>query len=70
MSDDTHDSYWEDQVDRRTLLLRAAAAGGAITAGGLFAGGVSDAFGATADAGNVTFFSTQLNTVNESEAFR
>jgi multiple sugar transport system substrate-binding protein len=70
MSDDTHDSYWEEQVDRRTLLLRAAAAGGAITAGSLFAGGVPEAFGAQAAAGNVTFFSTQLNTVNESEAFR
>jgi multiple sugar transport system substrate-binding protein len=69
MSDNTHDPYWQEQVDRRTLLLRAAAAGGAITAGSLFAG-VPDAFGADAAAGNVTFFSTQLNTVNESEAFR
>jgi multiple sugar transport system substrate-binding protein len=68
MSEDRHHGYFEEQVDRRTLLRRAAAAGGALAAGGLFAGHVPGAWGA--DAGNVTFFSTQLNTVNESEAFR
>ncbi|MGI9111454.1 MAG: ABC transporter substrate-binding protein [Gaiellaceae bacterium] len=57
-------SYWEASLDRRTLLARAAVAGGALAAGGLLTG---TAFGA---AGDVTFFSTQLNTVSESEAFR
>jgi multiple sugar transport system substrate-binding protein len=71
MSDDTRDeTFWEEPVDRRTMLLRAAAAGGALAVGGSLAGRVAPAFGAGASAGNVTFFSTQLNTVNESEAFR
>jgi multiple sugar transport system substrate-binding protein len=71
MSEDNHlDSYWEQPVDRRTMLARAAAAGGALALGGALAGRVAPAFGAPADAGNVTFFSTQLNTVNESQAFR
>ena len=60
--------FWNDPIDRRRLLERAAVAGGAIAAAGL----LSDrALGSLhADAGNVTFYSTQLNTVNESEAFR
>jgi multiple sugar transport system substrate-binding protein len=72
MSEDNHhdDSYWEEPVDRRTMLGRAAAAGGVLAAGSLLGGRVAPAFGAAAAAGNVTFFSTQLNTVNESEAFR
>jgi len=54
--------------DRRTLLEKAALAGGAVAAAGL----ISDrAFAAlTADAGNVTFYSTQLAQVAEAEAFR
>lgn len=58
-------SYWEATLDRRTLLARAAVAGGALAAGGLLSG---TAFGAPA--GDVTFLSTQLSTVSESEAFR
>jgi multiple sugar transport system substrate-binding protein len=55
-------------LDRRTLLEKAAAAGAAIAAGGLLTGGAGAAPSATP--GDVTFFSTQLNTVSESEAFR
>jgi multiple sugar transport system substrate-binding protein len=66
MADDGHDH--EMTLDRRALLERAALAGGAIAAAGL----LSDrALGAlTADAGNVTFYSTQLAQVAEAEAFR
>jgi multiple sugar transport system substrate-binding protein len=72
MSDDTRheDGFWEEPVDRRTMLGRAAAAGGLLAAGSLFGGRVGNALAAEEAAGNVTFFSTQLNTVNESEAFR
>lgn len=59
---------WEVPFDRRTLLARTAAAGGALAAGGLLA---SRALAAPYQApGNVTFYSTQLNTVTESEALR
>ena len=59
---------WEEPFDRRTLLARTAAAGGALAAGGLLA---SRALAAPYQAsGNVTFYSTQLNTVTESEALR
>jgi multiple sugar transport system substrate-binding protein len=59
---------WEQPIDRRTLLARTAAAGGALAAGGLLASRALAAPYATP--GNVTFYSTQLNTVQESEAFR
>jgi multiple sugar transport system substrate-binding protein len=65
---DQDQAYWEQQFDRRTLLEKAALAGGALAAGGLLAGRAGAAPFATP--GNVTFFSTQLNTVSESEAFR
>jgi len=58
---------WEELLDRRRLLEKAAVAGGALAAGGLLA---SRAGAAPQQAGKVTFFSTQLNTVSESEAFR
>jgi multiple sugar transport system substrate-binding protein len=56
----------EHHFDRRTLL--AGAAGGALAAGGLLSSLTGPASAATP--GNVTIYSTQLNTVNESEAFR
>jgi multiple sugar transport system substrate-binding protein len=62
------DEYWEAPIDRRALLAKAAVAGGALAAAGLLSGPAAAALGA--DAGNVTFYSTQLNTVSESEAFR
>ena len=66
---DDADDRWDDHaIDRRTLLERAAVAGGALAAGGVLASRA----GAVPwqNPGNVTFFSTQLNTVTESEAFR
>jgi multiple sugar transport system substrate-binding protein len=57
-----------EPIDRRTLLERAALAGGALAAGGLLA---ERAGAAPMQApGNVTFVSTQLNPVPEQEAFR
>jgi multiple sugar transport system substrate-binding protein len=65
---DEHGFGWEELIDRRTLLEKAAIAGGALAAGGLLAAHAGAApFQAP---GKVTFFSTQLNTVSESEAFR
>jgi multiple sugar transport system substrate-binding protein len=63
--DDGLDS--EQSIDRRALLEKAAAAGAAIAAGGVLA---SRAGASPLVTPNVTFFSTQLNTVTESEAFR
>jgi multiple sugar transport system substrate-binding protein len=57
-----------ETLDRRTLLERAAIAGGAIAAGGLLSDRALAALGA--DAGNVTFYSNQLAQVAEAEAFR
>ena len=66
--EDSGGAEWEQPIDRRTLLARTAAAGGALAAGGVLA---SRALAAPYQgAGNVTFYSTQLNTVQESEAFR
>jgi multiple sugar transport system substrate-binding protein len=59
---------WERAFDRRALLERAALAGAAVAAGGALAQRAGAA--AFQGAGNITFFSTQLNTVTESEAFR
>ncbi len=65
---DERASLWDVPLDRRTLLEKAAVAGGALAAAGLLS---PRALGAlTATPGNVTFYSTQLNTVQESEAFR
>jgi multiple sugar transport system substrate-binding protein len=58
----------EEPFDRRTLIERAAVAGGALAAGGLLA---ERAAAAPRQApGNVTFVSSQLNPVPEQEAFR
>jgi multiple sugar transport system substrate-binding protein len=66
---DELEPYGSDEaIDRRTLLEKAAVAGGALAAGGLLA---SRAGAAPRQApGNVTFVSTQLNPVPEQEAFR
>jgi multiple sugar transport system substrate-binding protein len=66
--EDLDGGSWEEPIDRRTLLAKTAAAGGALAAGGLLASrALAAPFGTP---GNVTFYSTQLNTVQESEAFR
>jgi multiple sugar transport system substrate-binding protein len=62
-----HAGAEERALDRRTLLERAALAGTALAAGGTLA---QRAGAAPSGGGDVTFFSTQLNTVTESEAFR
>jgi multiple sugar transport system substrate-binding protein len=65
---DDHEALGLEPIDRRTLLEKAAVAGGALAAGSLLAG---QAGGAPFQApGNVTFVSTQLNPVPEQEAFR
>jgi multiple sugar transport system substrate-binding protein len=66
--DELDEIGWEQSLDRRSLLEKAALAGGAIAAGGVLAGRARAVPYQTP--GNVTFFSTQLNTVTESEAFR
>jgi multiple sugar transport system substrate-binding protein len=68
MADNDELGFDRDLIfDRRTLLEKAALAGGAIAASGL----ISDrALAALSDAGNVTFYSTQLAQVAEAEAFR
>lgn len=59
---------WEARLDRRALLNKAALAGGALAAAGLLTDRALAGLSATQ--ADVTFFSTQLNTVQESEAFR
>jgi multiple sugar transport system substrate-binding protein len=66
--DELDEIGWEQSIDRRSLLEKAALAGGAIAAGGVLAGRARAV--PYQSPGNVTFFSTQLNTVTESEAFR
>jgi multiple sugar transport system substrate-binding protein len=66
--EDWDEALTEESIDRRTLLARTAAAGGMLAAGGLLAPRALAAPAVTP--GNVTFYSTQLNTVQESEAFR
>jgi multiple sugar transport system substrate-binding protein len=66
-----HDDFAAGQpgtFDRRALLERAAIAGGALATAGLLSDRALSAL--AADAGNVTFYSNQLATVAESEAFR
>ena len=59
---------WEAAIDRRTLLKRGAVAGGVLATAGMWS---RDAWGSLPEAaGNVTFYSTQLAQVQESEAFR
>lgn len=66
-----HDDFREAGLgafDRRTLLEKAAIAGGALATAGLLSDRALSAL--MADAGNVTFYSNQLAQVAESEAFR
>ena len=66
-----HDEFREAGLgafDRRTLLEKAAIAGGALATAGLLSDRALSAL--MADAGNVTFYSNQLAQVAESEAFR
>jgi multiple sugar transport system substrate-binding protein len=69
--DDVNDQGfpWEEPVDRRTLLGKAAAAGGALAAGGLLAGRAM-ATPARASVEDLLFFSTQFSLVAEQEAAR
>lgn len=59
---------WEEPIDRRTMLGRAAIAGGAIAAGGLLT--ANRAAAATEDFGTVTAFFGQYDTIAEQEALR
>src|SRR5687768_6895848 len=59
---------WSATLDRRELLKKAAVAGGALAGAGVLSGRAPAAL--AADAGNVTFYSTQLAQVAEAEAFR
>jgi multiple sugar transport system substrate-binding protein len=59
---------WDATLDRRDLLKKAALAGGALAGAGILSDRALSAL--TADAGNVTFYSTQLAQVAEAEAFR
>jgi multiple sugar transport system substrate-binding protein len=66
-----HDDFREAGLgafDRRTLLEKAAIAGGALATAGLLSDRALSAL--MADVGNVTFYSNQLAQVAESEAFR
>jgi multiple sugar transport system substrate-binding protein len=59
---------WDSTLDRRDLLKKAALAGGALAGAGVLSERALAAL--RADAGNVTFYSTQLAQVAEAEAFR
>jgi multiple sugar transport system substrate-binding protein len=59
---------WEEPIDRRTLLGRAAVAGGAIAAGGLLSGRASA--GPSAPAGDVSIFFGQFGAIAEQEGIR
>src|SRR4249919_1078765 len=68
---DDHDDLGEARggtFDRRALLEKATIAGGALATAGLLSDRALSAL--LADAGNVTFYSTQLAQVAEAEAFR
>ena len=67
---DVHDNGfgWEEPLDRRTLLGRAAIAGGAIAAGGLVTSRAAAA--PTAVAGKVTAFFGQFGAIAEQEGIR
>ena len=70
MSDERNDSLgWEEPLDRRTLLGKAAVAGGVLAAGGLLTAGRASA-GAEAAAGNVTAFFGQFGAIAEQEGIR
>ena len=59
---------WDQPLDRRTLLGKAAVAGGMLAAGGLLTGRA--AAGSSADAGKVTAFFGQFGAIAEQEGIR
>ena len=59
---------WDEQIDRRTLLGRAAAAGGLLAAGGLMT--ASRASATPAAAGDVTAFFGQFGAISEQEGIK
>ena len=70
MSDVTDDGFgWEEAFDRRTLLGKAAVAGGLLAAGGLLTAERASA-GSSADAGKVTAFFGQFGAISEQEGIR
>ena len=70
MSDVTSQGLgWEEPIDRRTLLGKAAVAGGAIAAGGLLTARQASA-GSSAAAGKVTAFFGQFGGIAEQEGIR
>lgn len=60
---------WDEPLDRRTLLERAAIAGGALAAGGLLTASQASA-GSSAVAGKVTAFFGQFGAIAEQEGIR
>ena len=60
---------WETPIDRRTLLGKAAVAGGLLAAGGLLTAGQASA-GSAAAAGDVTAFFGQFGAISEQEGIR
>lgn len=70
MSDVTDDGFgWDEPIDRRTLLGKAAVAGGLLAAGGLLTAGQASA-GSSANAGKVTAFFGQFGAISEQEGIR
>ena len=70
MSDVSNDGFgWEEPIDRRTLLGRAAVAGGVLAAGGLLTAGRASA-GPAAAAGDVSIFFGQFGAIAEQEGIR
>ena len=70
MSDVRNDGLgWEEPIDRRTLLGKAAMAGGVLAAGGLLTAGRASA-GPAAVAGDVTAFFGQFGAIAEQEGIR
>ncbi len=69
--DDVQDNGlgWEEPLDRRKLIGKAAIAGGAIAAGGLLASSRASA-GSVANAGKVTAFFGQFGAIAEQEGIR
>jgi multiple sugar transport system substrate-binding protein len=69
--DDVQDNGlgWDETLDRRKLLGKAAIAGGALAAGGLLASSRASA-GSVADAGKVTAFFGQFGAIAEQEGIR
>ena len=69
--DDVQDNGlgWDEPLDRRTLLEKAAVAGGVLAAGGLLTAGRASA-GSSAVAGKVTAFFGQFGAIAEQEGIR